>query len=140
MNQILSYSLIALTSAAILLLLIAGPLGVVFREIDARIVSSAEWSVGGAISNCVSAVIGGGSCCAKAFTPVELVVECRGGEVSVWDNETEIEFSVEFPVEVELLSGDVYPWHPDSKVALVRGVVSVSASWVEDHVALRVGG
>lgn len=136
----LSYSLIALTSTVILLLLLTGPLGDIFRKIDARIVNSAEWSVGGAISNCVSAVIGGGSCHARAFTPVELVVECRGGQVLVWDNETGAEFSVEFPVEVKLLNGEVYPWHPTNRVVLVRGVVSVSASWAEDHVALRVRG
>ncbi len=140
MNETLAYAMIGLVSAAAMLALASGPMREAAGRIDRRLTASSEWTLGGAVSNCVSAVIGGGACRTRVFIPVELVVEARGGQVIVWDNESLSEFTVEFPVEVRLLSGQTYPWHPENEVCVVRGLVWVGAAWDEGAVLLEVRG
>ena len=140
MNETLAYALIGLVSAAAMLGLVSGPMREAAERIDRRVTAASEWTLGGAVSNCVSAVIGGGTCRTRAFIPVELVVEVKGDQVVVWDNESLAKFTVEFPVEVRLLNGQAYPWHPENKVCLVRGFAWVEAAWNDGTVLLEVRG
>ncbi|RLG40477.1 MAG: hypothetical protein DRO01_04080 [Thermoproteota archaeon] len=140
MNETLAYALIGLVSAAAMLTLTSGLIMEAAERIDRRLTASSEWTLGGAVSNCVSAVIGGGTCRTRVFVPAELVVETKGGQVVVWDNESLAEFTVEFPVEVKLLNGQTYPWHPENEVCVVRGFVWVEAAWADGTVLLEVRG
>jgi len=139
-NETVAYAMIGLVSVAAMLIFASGPLAEAAERVDDRLTAAGEWSLAGALSNCASAVIGGGACEARVFTPVELVVEVRGNQILVWDNESLTHFAVELPVEVRLLNGEVYPWHPGSPVSVVRGLVWIEASWDDGAVALRVSG
>ena len=43
-------------------------------------------------------------------------------------------------MEVKLLNGQTYPWHPENEVCVVRGFIWVDASWDDGRVLLGVRG